>query len=336
MRSAKFAHLLTILVLVLVVVDCFAAAQTVSTTPGKTQVPAEILPGTTLPVPPSAELTAAEQARQRLHKLWNGGDVAVIDNAMASSQEDLHDMVKRLNKKYGVFDPLFDATAGITRQDQTDDMSSSIIEKPSLTDVQEDYKLIYKSMPKKKDVNPVEDDPAVLESHLGALWGKRYAHMSEAVRQDTLRNENVLIIQGTSPSALRNSMAISTDGSVQSWVAHAESVDDEVKPPEDKPFKPSTQWFGPRVVADALDVTQEELDGHGREPSDPPKPPVESYVFAEPLPTDQDPENKITIIERITVTKPGTIAKDPARPEPTFTPIMVDKIAGPAAKAFIH
>ncbi len=290
-----------------------------------------VAPGQTIPTPPSAEMTAAEQTAMRLRKVWQGEDVALLRRADAATvtQEETSDLLNRFNAKYGVYDRYYDATATQTRTDVP-----LTITPAGATSEQEDYKTVYNNA-NKKDFDPTKDNPDNLDSMLSALWAKRYGHMTAATREDALRNEKTLVIKGTSEKSERMSMAISTDGSVNSWIAHAEAAEDTQAAPVEEPFKPKSYWYGPKVVSDAVDVTTEALDGHGRTPSEPPKPPVDSYVFAEQQ-GNQDPDNKITIIERITVTKAGSLASDPRPPEPTFVPIMTkDKLSGPTTKAII-
>lgn len=299
--------------------------------------------GTPLPEPASAEMTAAQQTALRLRKVWGGGDVALmrrVDEATLPTNEETSDLLTRFNNKYGVYDRYYDAVKLATQQRQDLPANTQPISPEGATPAQEDYKSVFNNA-NTKTFDPTKDNPNNLENMLGSLWGKRYAHMSQAQKEDALRNEKVLVIKGTSAASERMSQAISTDGSVHSWIAHAEDASDSVPPPPPEKFKPETSWYGPKVVGEAIDVTVEALDGHGRTPSDPPKPPVDSYVFADPKPEENLASNeaKVTIIERITVTKAGTTSADKRPPEPVFNPIMVDmkdgKLNGPTQKAII-
>lgn len=306
-------------------------------------VPA-IAPGTPLPEPASAEMTAAQQTALRLRKVWGGGDVALmrrVDEATVPTNEESSDLLARFNGKYGVYDRYYDAVK-LATQPRADlpPPTTAPISPEGFTAAQEDYKSVFNNA-NTKLFDPTKDNPNNLENMLGSLWGKRYAHMSQAQKEDSLRNEKVLIIKGTSAATDRLSQAISTDGSVHSWIAHADDAADSVPPPPPTKFKPDSFWYGPKVVGDAIDVTVEALDGHGRTPSEPPKPPIDSYVFAEAKPVDDPASNeaKVTIIERITVTKAGTTSADKRPPEPVFNPIMVNmkdgKLNGPTQKALI-
>lgn len=269
--------------------------------------------------------------------MWSGEDVAILaraDNAMLTTNEETSDLLNRFNDKYGVYDRYFDPVNHALKPRVDLPPVTEPVSPTGATSEQEDYRTVFNNA-NKKDLDPTKDNPANLENMLGSLWGKRYGHMTAAAREDALRAEKVLVIKGTSAASERMSMGISTDGSVQSWIAHAEDASANATPPPEPTFKPKSYWYGPRVVSDAVDVTTEALDGHGRTPSEPPKPPVESYVIAEPKDI-VDPNNKITMIERITVTKAGTTSADPRPPEPTFTPIIVkDKIQGPTKPAIV-
>jgi len=292
-------------------------------------------PAATAP-PASAEITAAQQTAIRLRKVWNGGDVAVLNRVakVSATSEDTSDLLGRLNNKYGVYDRYYDATA---LQQRTDLAKASQFEGTvsGASSEQEDYRTVYNNA-NKKTFDATQDNPDNLETMLGALWGKRYGYMSEAQKADALRNEKMLIISATPASVERQSIATSSDNSVQKWVAVADDAEKLTKPPAaTPPFKPKSYWYGPRVMGDAIDATHEALNGHGRAPSDPPKPPGQSYIFAD-LKTAQDVNNPITMIESITVTKAGTTSAQQRPPEATFTPIMTkEAILGPKSKAYI-
>jgi hypothetical protein len=294
--------------------------------------------GTPVPEPGAAEISVAQQTATRLRKLWTGGDVALLNRvnsaAYGGTNEDTSDMLGRFNTKYGVYDPYFDATKTQKRTDIPDPTGADIVGAGSPE--MEDYKSVYNNA-NKKDLDPSKDSPDNLETMLGSLWGKRYGYMSEAQRDDAARAEKTLVISATPTSVLRQGIQESSDGSVQKWIAMADDAAQFAPPEPEPPFKPKSFWYGPKVVTDAIDVTHEALDGHGRTPSEPPKPPVDSFVFAEPKPAaNADPASKITIIERITVTKAGTTSADPRPPEPTFNPIMTkDALRGLSKKAII-
>jgi len=286
--------------------------------------------------PVSAELSAAQQTANRLRKVWTGKDVALLRRIRSveerASSEDASQMLARLNNKYGVYDRYYDATAGQKRQDEPHFTATISGASP----VQEDYRTFYQSLDK-KNFDPTKDNPQNLQTMLGAMWGKRYGYMSEAERNDALRKEQMLVIHATPPHVARLSQARSSDHSVNKWISFADNVEELPKAPPGPPkFKPKSYWYGPRVMAEAIDSTHEKLSARGREPSAPPKPPGESFVFAD-VKTATDKDNPITIIESITVSKPGVRGKKPPKKaEQTFAPIMTkDGIVGPSQKAFI-
>lgn len=278
------------------------------------------------------EVSTAQLVAQRLRKMWPGRDVGVIGQIQNSNNEDPHEMLNRISTKYGVYDQ-YNIGATIGRRDiaKTEDPE---ITASGLSPVQDDYKSVINNA-NTKEFNPKVDNPDNLEMMLSSLWGKRYGNMNIEQQEEAARNEKILVIRGTSADTERMSQRISSDNSVQSFYARPDDAATLAPPAPEGPFKPKSVWVGPRVYGSALDVTDQKAPQPGkRTPNDPPKPPVESYVFPDYVKTNTSvDEAPITIIETIRVTRPGATRAKP-NPEPTFTPIMTNDLKGPTKKAW--
>jgi len=290
-----------------------------------------------------ADMAAATSVAQRLRRIWPGNDVGILTKTgevIANTDADVHDLMNELNKKYSVYDKFSVAKALRRRASQKNVIEQLEVNADGHTPVEADYKSVFNNA-NVKTFNPKFDNPDNLEMMLSSLWGKRYGYMNLEQKDDAARNEKVLIVKATSKETERLSQGISTDGSVNSFVARADDAaelraqDPEALQKPQGPFKPKSYWYGPDVYGVALDITGEQVPANStsRAPSSPPKPPVASYVFPEFDSKDQRPgATPITIIETITVTKPKDEA--PLNPQNTFTPIMTNDLQGATEKPY--
>jgi|EP00933_Yihiella_yeosuensis_P007537 hypothetical protein len=290
-----------------------------------------------------ADLATAKVVAQRLRRMWPGNDVGILTTTgqvAANNDQDVHELVNHLNDKYSIYDS-YNIADSIARRNPEKRADNELeLNDEGRTNVEEDYISVFNNA-NTKSFNPKVDNPDNLEMMLSALWGKRYGNMNADQKDDAARNEKVLIIRGTSKDTERMSMGLSVDGSVQSFVARPDDVDVlKAEDPEAMkntteaagPFKPKSYWYGPNVYGSALDITGHQVAANStsREPSDPPKPPVPSYVFPEFEKNEHGDNTPVTIIETITVTQPKGNAT--LKPEATFTPIMTEDLKGKTEK----
>ena len=290
----------------------------------------------------TGEFNQAQIVAARLRKIWPGGDVGVLSSdEVSDGSEDANEVLSRLNNKYGVYDRYNMAVHTKNRRDlpPVDDT----VTESGLPPEAEDYMGVYKAANKLKFDARV-DNPEALESMLGSLWGKRYHYLDKEQREDSARNDNTIVMRATPASNERLSQGISTDGSVDKFVAMADDKADieaavaeaqlhdlpSNAPPA--PFKPSTVWYGPRVAGSALDVTSAKLPANvgERVPNDPPKPPVPSFVIPDFHNSSALPDNEapVTIIQTIRVT-PESKGNGIKKSEKVFTPIMAQPVINP-------
>jgi len=294
----------------------------------------------------AVDLTQAQIVAQRLRKIWPGGDVGVIGSETADNTEDAHEVLSRLNNKYGIYDR-YNLGAHIAGRKDLPPKVDDEVTDSDLPAEAEDYKTVYNAANKLK-FDATVDNPENLEAMLGSLWGKRYNYQSQATQEDEARASNTIVMRATPASNERMSIRSSVDGSVDKFVAVADDAAElaaAIKAAEQHPmpsnaqppaFKPKMVWYGPRVSGAAMDVTGANLgSGEERLPNDPPKPPVQSFIFPDFHNSSALAENEspITIIETIRVT-PEAKSNGIGKKEKVFTPIMATPAVG-AKPAFI-
>jgi len=164
-------------------------------------------------------------------------------------------MLDQFNRKYGVSTDLVDNLPAI--EDLSDKFLKNIDEERAMNDVQRDYRTVWESA-NKASYNPDVDTIQSLDKHLSTLWAKRYEYLvaeknsANQRQQEGHYNPTEFAVDAQFVAEIPSPHAHSTLGTVRTFKTRETAPIPSI--PNRVDFKPETTYYGPDVVATAVNI----------------------------------------------------------------------------------